>query len=89
MAVENLDFWTATEITAASDRRMLLATFEEMADRSRQLAAPDQQPWLEQRLVLFRGRIDRRTRPRLLDAHAISAVTKAGRNTDPVRLPLS
>lgn len=78
VAVENLDFWTATEVTDAGDRRMLLATFDEMADRTRSLAEPDQCAWLDHRLGLFRARIDRRTKPRPLEPHAIAAVAKAG-----------
>lgn len=78
-AVENLDFWASTEVVPGCDRREILATFDELADRARCLARPGEADWLERRICVSRSRIDRRTRPRRLDENSVAAGAKAHR----------
>lgn len=78
--VENLDFWASTEVRPGCDRRQMLETFDELADRARRLAAPEHRDWLEGRILLSRRRIDRRVQPRRLEENTISAVSKNHRD---------
>lgn len=80
--VENIEFWAAAEVHPGCDRRELLATFEELAERARRMAGPDERGWLERRLQASRGRIDRRIRPRPLEDNSLSAASKARRSAD-------
>lgn len=80
--VDNIDFWAMTEITPSCNRRELLETFEELANRARRMAGADEQGWLERRLQVVRSRIDRRVGTRPLEDLCISSASKARRSTD-------
>lgn len=60
VALENLDFWASMEVSPRDDRDQVLATFDELAARTRDKAGDADRMWLEQRLVELRRRIELR-----------------------------
>jgi hypothetical protein len=78
--VESIEFLATAELQPGCDRRALLATFDELADRARRSAASDERGWLERKLESIHSRIDRRIRPRALEENSVSAALKARRS---------